>query len=276
MRRRIINVATDIPSVFWHGGRSSSIIAAWRFLKRSVLAESPGFKSFDGHEAIQLNRARQDHLESLGLSLNNQTVLEVGAAVGWHTAFFEKRRCTVISTDARPENVAEHQRRYPHRQGRVKIADPMIPSSHDDLGQFDIVYCYRTLYHLSDPAMCIRELSKACRKLFLLETCVNSGDNGAINLVLEVTTDLNHSVHWVGCTPGRDSVMAELGKHFPCVYVTVTQPNHVEFPLVWPAALSRKVRNARAVFVASRQALNLPTLSAVLLKEQVAWKRNGR
>ena len=215
-----------------------------------------------------INQARQDHLTSLGLNLTNQSVLEVGAGVGWHTLFFERLGCTVLSTDARPENVREHLRRYPHRLGRVEVADLTVPASHDHFGQFDVVYCYGTLYHLSNPALCICDLSKICRSFFLLETCVSLQDNSKTNLIRENHRDPNQSFHGFGCRPSRDWVMAELHRHFTFVYLTVTQPDHPEFPLAWPVVLPSGIQNARAVFVASRQTLNLPTLSPRLLIQQ--------
>jgi len=235
---------------------------------RTAVLKSPGFESFDTAEAMEINRARQDHLASLGLNLANQSILEVGAGVGWHTLFFESLGCTILSTDARPENVREHLQRYPHRAGRVEVADLTVPASHDRFGQFDVVYCYGTLYHLSNPALCIRDLSKICRRVFLLETCVNPQDNGKINLVREDHRNPNQSFHGLGCHPGRDWCVAELHQHFTFVYLTMTQPDHPEFPLTWPAHLLPGIQNARAVFVASREPLNLPTLSPSLLMQQ--------
>ncbi len=174
----------------------------------------------------------------------------------------------MFSTDARPENVRENLRRYPHRVGRVEVADLVVPASHDRFGQFDVVYCYGTLYHLSSPDLCIYDLSKICHSLFLLETCVNLQDNGKTNLVREDHRYPNQSFHGLGCRPSRDWIMTELRKHFAFVYLTVTQPGHPEFPLAWPAVLPVGIQNARAVFVASRQTLNLPTLSTKLLMWQ--------
>jgi SAM-dependent methyltransferase len=232
------------------------------------ITTSPGFEMFDSEDALLINRARQDHLASLGLDLARQSVLEVGAGVGWHTAFFEKLGCTVISTDARPRNVEEHLLRYPYRGGRVEVVDLTVPGSHDQLGEFDIVYCYGTLYHLGDPALCIRDLSRICRKIFLLESCVNSDDNGKINPVSEDDKNPNQSFHGAGCRPGRDWVMAELRKHFPFVYIATTQPDHPDFPVIWPAAPPPGFQNTRAVFVASRRPLDLPTVSLALLLQQ--------
>jgi FkbM family methyltransferase len=231
---------------------------------QSVTSPS-GFEVFDCQAAIEINKARQGHLASLGLELAQQSVLEVGSGVGLHTSFFEELGCKVLSTDARPENVAEHLRRYPYR--KVEVADLIVPDSHKRFGEFDIIYCYGTLYHLSNPSLCIKELSSVCRKFFLIETCVSPVDNGEINPTNENRRNPNQSIEGIGCRPSREWVMAELKKYFPFVYVTTTQPDHHEFPLNWPAPVKGRV-NTRSVFVASKQSLNLPTLSTELPKTQ--------
>ncbi|MDW8100540.1 MAG: class I SAM-dependent methyltransferase [Anaerolineae bacterium] len=234
---------------------------------RYPLIQSPGFEMFDAEDAMHLNYARLDHLASLGLELAGKSVLEVEAGVGWHTGFFEKLGCSVLSTDGRLKNVVEHLHRFPYRQGRVVVADLSLPSSYNQFGQFDVVYCYGTLYHLADPTLCLRELAQHCGELFLLETCVFHEDNGQINPIAENAANPNQSLHGVGCRPGRDWIMAELRKHFPFVYHTVTQPNHPDFELEWPAP-AKSPGNNRAIFVASRHPLNLPTLSPTLLNRQ--------
>lgn len=235
---------------------------------RYPLKKSSNFYMFDSPEAMAINFARLDHLASLGIDLFNKTVLEVGAGVGWHTAFFEKLNCYVFSTDGKPGNVAEHLRRYPYRKGRVGVADLSKGESHGFLGEFDIVYCYDTLHHVSNPALCIKELSSHCRELFLLETCVNHVDNGDINLINEDRNNPNQSCEGIGCRPGRDWVISELKKYFPYVYLTVKQPAHPDFPLHWPADVEKNGL-ARAVFVASRKPLNLPSLTDRILSHQL-------
>jgi predicted O-methyltransferase YrrM len=209
------------------------------------------FEIFDVPEALNINRARQDHLASLGLDLAHKTVLEVGSGVGKHTGFFEKLGCTVLSTDARPENTAENLRRYPHRKGLVEVADLNIPGSHKKFGTFDVVYCYGTLYHLGDPALCLKDLSENCKDLFLLETCVNSYDNNDVNCVTEESKWKNQSFNGTGCRPSRDWIVSELKKYYPYVYCTRYQPAHRDFPLKWPADPG-EFTNTRSVIIASR------------------------
>src|SRR5215467_7370709 len=110
---------------------------------------SSAFTTFLDPEAQRINRIRHAHLASLGLNLQAKRVLEVGAGIGLLTAFFEERGCDVLSTDANPTNVAEMLRRYPHR--KIGLLDLDRPAPLSDLGDFDIVYCYGTLYHLCDP-----------------------------------------------------------------------------------------------------------------------------
>ncbi|MDA8087255.1 MAG: class I SAM-dependent methyltransferase, partial [Nitrospiraceae bacterium] len=202
------------------------------------------FATFDYPDAMAINRARQDHLASLGLDLAGKSVLEVGAGVGWHAGFFEKLGCSALSTDARPGNVQEILRRYPGR--RAEVADLSVSGSHDRFGKFDVVYCYGTLYHLKDPALCLKDLSNVCTGLMLLETCVNLSDNGSINLVGENRDNPNQSFEGLGCRPARDWIVAELKKYFPYVYVSVSQPDYMDFPLEWPVTLSPGVQNARS------------------------------
>ena len=240
---------------------------------RYPLAASSGFDMFDSEGAMKINRARQDHLASLGLDLARKSVLEVGAGVGWHTGFFERLGCRIVSTDGRPENVREHLIRFPYRKGRVFVVDLAVEGSHKKFGDFDIVYCYGTLYHLADPDLCMRELASQCSELFLLESCVNPADNGEINLVSEDPDNPNQSLLGVGCRPGRDWIMKELRKHFPFVYVTVAQPDHPDFDLSWPASKPNNLSQlSRSVFVASRSEVQLSTLSVSLLSEQTRVK----
>jgi FkbM family methyltransferase len=219
---------------------------------------------FDQPHAKDINEARLNHLASLGLKLENSTVLEVGAGIGLLTGFFEKLGCTILSTEARKTNVEEHRSRYPHR--RVEVADLSKSGSHDRFGEFDIVFCYGTLYHLSNPALAIKDLSKACRAVLLLETCVCPIDNGGINSINETESALDQSFEGIGCRPARNWVLSELRKHFPYAYVAASQPDHPDFPLNW--SVSQKNHLTRSVFVASNKPLDMPILLQDLPSDQ--------
>jgi len=124
---------------------------------------------------------------------------------------------------------------------------------------FDVVHCYGLLYHTDDPASVLTAISHKCTGILLLETCVAFGDHEAINPVPERAHIASQSVSGIGCRPTRPWLFARLSALFPYVYATRTQPAHEDFPLDWtgqPSAL----REARAVFIASRTRLNNPLL----------------
>src|SRR5262245_63170873 len=96
------------------------------------------FDVFLTPEALRINRARLEHLATLGLDLQNKRVLEVGAGVGLHTGFFEERGCDILSTDGNSANVAEMLRRHPNR--RIGLLDMDRPGGLSGLGIFDVIY----------------------------------------------------------------------------------------------------------------------------------------
>ena len=61
--------------------------------------------------------------------------------------------------------------------------------------------------------------------------------------------------------------MKELKNYYPFVFISLYQPRHPEFPMKWPVK-DPGHKNHRAVFVASRKPLSLPTLSSNLVLEQ--------
>ena len=218
---------------------------------------------FDRIGTFTHNFARLEHLDSLGLDLRCQRVLEVGAGYGKLTGFFEAGCCQVLSTEGRQDNINVNLLRHSWRSSRVGQVDLMAPGSHDHFGFFDVVFCYGTLYHTSDPALVLTDLARVCKGLFLLETRVSPVDNGKINLKKE-SHAIDVSLHQLGCRPARDWIMTELRKHYPYVYITKTQPDYHEFVLGWPASQP----DVRAVFVASRTKLESSLLTEFLPMRQ--------
>ena len=70
---------------------------------------------------------------------------------------------------------------------------------------------------------------------------------------------VHQAFHGTGCRPTRLWLFNRLKAAFAHVYVPRTQPAHAEFPSDWTAAAPAD-RMTRAVFVASRAPLALPTL----------------
>lgn len=228
--------------------------ARLRLRRRSVTA------TFRSPAYLRHNQRRQEHLATLGLPIPGRSVLETGAGIGDHTGFFMDRQCSVTVTDGRPSNVALLRRRF--GSSDVRLLDLDNPDSADVVAH-EIVYCYGTLYHLSRPAEAISYLASKCTGLLLLETCVSFGDAEAVNLEREPSWVASQATSESGCRPTRPWVQRRLAKHFDYAYATTTQPWHDEFPLRWGAEYS-PTGLTRAVFVASRTKLDLPTLTQVL------------
>ena len=101
----------------------------------------------------------------------------------------------------------------------------------------------------------------------IVETCVSAATSSGIELVNEIREDYTQSATGRACRPGRRWVFDTLGRYFPFVYHTKTQPAHAEFPTEWNN-LDDPHELIRAVFVASKLPLELPTLSTKLLDYQ--------
>src|SRR5262245_57137930 len=216
-------------------------------------------------DSLAINKARQDHLATLGLDLSNRTVLEVGAGIGLHTQFFIDRGCAVTITDGDSTNVAAIRERFPDRD--VRILDLDLPVETVSLGRFDIVYCYGTLYHLRHPDAALARMASVCRGQILLETIVAPGAYAELHLVTEPPTS-DQAVGGVGCRPTRLWVLEALRRHLGHAYATLTQPDHPDFETDW--TLTKSFGNMRAIFAGSRAPLHLPTLTEELPVRQRA------
>jgi SAM-dependent methyltransferase len=214
--------------------------------------------------AHAINRARQDHLASLGLDLSGKRVLEVGAGIGLHTRFFLARGCGVVVTDGEPQNVEEIRRRHPGLRAEVlDLDDGQAALSH--LGSFDLVYCYGLLYHLADPERAIRRLSEVCTGQLLLETCVSLGRYSEVVFLRDFAGN-NQATSGIGCRPTRAWLMEKLVAYFGHAYHSKTQPAHPDFPTDWDLPETRLIY--RAVVVGSKQPLQSPALTTEIPRKQ--------
>jgi hypothetical protein len=214
------------------------------------------FQCFLTAAALAINAARQDHLASLDLPLENRSVLEVGAGIGLHTPFFLNRGCEVLVTDGRPENVAEAARRLPLCSCQVLDVDPPAPGL--TAGPFDVIYCYGLLYHLHHPEEALRWMASSNTDFIVLETIVDPGLGSYLNLVQD-PDGKNQSIKQTGCRPTRQWVLDMLKKYWGHGYIAKTQPKDPDFPLNWDQ--TEPLRNTRAIFVGSKTPLAHPLLS---------------
>src|SRR5712691_377061 len=94
-------------------------------LTRELFIRPDRFAGFLEPNALAINEARMTHLGTLNLPIEGKSVLEVGAGIGMLTGFCEDRGCSVLSTDARSENIAEIKRRHPERRvARLNLERP--------------------------------------------------------------------------------------------------------------------------------------------------------
>jgi len=218
-------------------------------------ADSDPFSVFLVPGAHAINRARQAHLASLGLDLRGKSVLEVGAGIGLHTPFFLERGCTMTVTDGRPENVAEIARRLPGVRAAVLDLERDEPIA---LGRFDLIYCYGLLYHLANPLQALRHMADVCDGQLLLETAVSPGNFDEL-LLLRDPDAYNQAVSGIGCRPTRLWVLSRLRELMGHAYIPLSQPDHIDFPSDWTYPPMQLMH--RSIFIGSRAALTLPSLS---------------
>ncbi len=228
-------------------------------LPRIALAKLRPPNVFLTPEALAINKARLEHLDSLRLDIEGRRVLEVGAGIGLHTPFFINKGCSVLSTDGRASNVKEMKQKYPQRE----IADLDLERIDDisKIGVFDVIYCYGTLYHLSTPAETLKALS-AISSMILVETCCSIGEGEEDNIVDEVAKVANQAKSGKGCRPTRRWVLARLNEYWGHGYISATQPDHPEFPQDWTpeAQAANPELLTRAIFVGSKNPIDNPLL----------------
>jgi Methyltransferase domain len=217
---------------------------------------------FHSEDYLTINGRRLEHLASLELPLEERTVLEVGAGIGDLTTFFVARGCTVLATEGRLENLRVLRDRLPNVEAaQLDLNAPTLNWTRTA----DIVFCYGTLYHLEHPAEAIEFLRRSCTDVLLLETCVSPAAGVELNPQREPAAIPTQAVSGMGCRPTRGWLQQELGRHFPYVYFTRTQPWHAQFPLDWSSPTPGPTR---AIAVASLSPIDNPLLVTELPSRQ--------
>ena len=214
----------------------------------------PGPGVFDAPNALAINKARMEHLASLGLPLAGKTVLDVGAGVGYLASVLAGMGCRVTCVEGREENVAVLRQRHPGVAATVADVERVDLSG---LGQFDVVFCYGLLYHLENPLAVLRNMAGACREMLLLETIISDHD-GLVVQFEDEPPSTNQALARIGNRPSPAWVAYALDRAgFPHVYAPRVPPAHEDFQLRWKNDLAhrRDGHPLRCVFVASRAPL---------------------
>src|SRR3990167_2074877 len=218
---------------------------------------------FDEPIALKINKARLNNLSSLGLDLNGKSVIDIGCGIGHLAQFFLQNNCKVFCIDGRKDNISNLRLRYPNLKCKV------IDVEKEDLskyGTFDIVFCYGLLYHTKKTDFVLKNISKICKDLLLLETCIIDSPDYDVKFV-EDTSAVNQALHHIGSRPTLKFVISNLrGNDFSNVYVPRKTPRHhdFEFKYIGDGSIERDGHLIRQIFIASRSQLVNHNLFSVL------------
>lgn len=218
---------------------------------------------FDHPDAVSINKARLKHLNSLHLDLVNKKVIDIGCGVGHLAQFFIKNNCQIFCVDGRKSNISSLRLRYPNLKSAVADVEKEDLSKY---GTFDIVFCYGLLYHTKKPDFVLKNISKVCKDLLLLETCILDYPDYEVKFV-EDTNAVNQALHSIGCRPTPKFIISHLrGNGFSNIYISRRTPNHLDFQFKYQGdrSIEKDDHLIRQIFIASRSQLANHNLISVL------------
>ncbi|MDK9699926.1 MAG: class I SAM-dependent methyltransferase [bacterium] len=220
-------------------------------------------ETFDTPEAQAINKARMEHLLSLGLPLRGLRVLDLGGGVGHLAQWLLTAGARVFTTDVRAENIARAKVLYPTL--RSEVAD-VERDELTKLGEFDAVFAYGLLYHLENPFLALRKIAALHPKLVMLETIISDSALPMLGLAEETGT-YSQAVAGVAVRPSPAWIAMALNRvGFAHVYGAALPPDHIDYKFEWKndGAHNRDRHNLRCVFVAAQEPLALNTLVPLL------------
>jgi SAM-dependent methyltransferase len=207
---------------------------------------------FDQDFYREITRERMLHFESLSLPLLGKSVIDVGCGVGRFSNFLMEQGADVFCVDGRSENIEQLRKLYPSRKCAVVDVESPDLLKH---GSFDVVFCYGLLYHLSDPFGFIKNASKICKEMMIIETCIMDATDPVVRLVSEDQQNATQALHAFGCRPSPAYVNACLTlSGFEFVYTPLALPAHPQFTyeLCNDYSYIKQGHLIRSIFLASR------------------------
>jgi SAM-dependent methyltransferase len=207
--------------------------------------------------AQRINAARLAHFEALGLIAAGNTVADFGGGPGLLAERLNQLGFRVTLFEPRPELVSTVERRNPGI--RALRADVLT----DDLvvhGRFDYGFAYGLLYHLSDPLLGLRNISRAVDRALFLETQVTDSAQPLVAYVDEPNV-ANQAVDGWGTRPSPPWLVRAL-QHvgFPYIYQAPSAPEFPDFRWIprYDNTFWRDDHPLRVVLIASRDRLGAP------------------
>lgn len=184
--------------------------------------------------AIKINVDRIRHLDSLNLNFSNKTILETGCGgKGDITKYLYDKKAIVTLNDARIDNILTNLKNN-NLTLNYNTWDLNKPINNNN-NKFDIILCYGTLYHLTEPEEAIKSFSRLCNEYLIMSTCTNGKNDETINILNEGCTP-QQGLYGFGCRPGRTFIYNKLKENFKYVYTLRTQPNNPDYPINFPSS----------------------------------------
>lgn len=185
---------------------------------------------FDTPEAVQIDRARQEAVRQLLVTLRAtfglRSALDIGCGIGHFSCFLKELGFSVVAADGREENISEAKLRYPQIDFHVaNVEADSLPL----LGRFDLVFCMGLLYHLENPFRAIRGLRSVTRTCLVLESMCLSEPTPWM-LLREEPQLANQSLTDVAFYPTEGCLVKMLYRAgFSHVYRLSQLPDHDDF-----------------------------------------------
>lgn len=224
--------------------------------KRKIASIQEGdVQQFLNPEAIRLTNSRLDHLKSLGLPLSGKRILDVGCGIGLFAAELVRSGSEVIAIDARNENVEEARKKFPHITFHCKDIEKDDLSG---LGEFDLILCYGTLYHLENIPLALRTLTRLQSPVLLIESVI-SDHVCPISQLADEHYSKNQALRGIAHRPSPGYIAMLLNRiGYAYVQTPKEQPLHSEFNFKWKnnAEYKNHAGLLRQVIVASSYPLN--------------------